>query len=265
MKGQVKTYLPEKQYGFIKGDDGKDYFFHTSEFKQAADRDRDRVCEAAYVSFDQQATPKGYKAKDCRLLDSTSVASYVVPDEFLTSRTSEIRGWEIIERGEWCVYASSEHSPDDAKFEAIRMARHLGANALGELRYYKTTGSEAGTGRGIHHFTIHNFRGRLLSVAKRNSFGSYRRGDLEGLNKVAAACKADRLQATKRSERKRNVIWLCVGVVALLILILNWHGLPSALHPIPSLLLHPFMILVLLIIGVMFGRSTDYDDWLQRE
>jgi cold shock CspA family protein len=33
MKGTIKTYLPEKQYGFIKGDDGKDYFFHESEFR----------------------------------------------------------------------------------------------------------------------------------------------------------------------------------------------------------------------------------------
>ena len=28
MKGTITTYLPEKLYGFIKGDDGKDYFFH---------------------------------------------------------------------------------------------------------------------------------------------------------------------------------------------------------------------------------------------
>ena len=28
MKGTISTYLPEKQYGFIKGEDGKDYFFH---------------------------------------------------------------------------------------------------------------------------------------------------------------------------------------------------------------------------------------------
>ena len=27
MQGEIKTYLPDKHYGFIKGDDSKDYFF----------------------------------------------------------------------------------------------------------------------------------------------------------------------------------------------------------------------------------------------
>lgn len=31
MIGQVKTYDARKKYGFISGDDGKDYFFHESE------------------------------------------------------------------------------------------------------------------------------------------------------------------------------------------------------------------------------------------
>jgi cold shock CspA family protein len=58
MKGTIKSYLPEQRYGFIKGDDGKDYFFHENEF-----RDRSQVaklCEEAFVDFEQQATPKGY-------------------------------------------------------------------------------------------------------------------------------------------------------------------------------------------------------------
>ena len=29
-KGKVKFYNREKKYGFITGDDGKDYFFHIS-------------------------------------------------------------------------------------------------------------------------------------------------------------------------------------------------------------------------------------------
>ena len=29
-KGKVKFYNREKKYGFITGDDGKDYFFHAS-------------------------------------------------------------------------------------------------------------------------------------------------------------------------------------------------------------------------------------------
>jgi cold shock CspA family protein len=30
MTGTIKNFLPQKQFGFILGDDGKDYFFHQS-------------------------------------------------------------------------------------------------------------------------------------------------------------------------------------------------------------------------------------------
>jgi len=61
MQGVVKTFLPEKKYGFIRGDDGKDYFFHTKSFVSA--KDVKNICEASRVKFDQAATPKGYQAK----------------------------------------------------------------------------------------------------------------------------------------------------------------------------------------------------------
>lgn len=67
MRGIVKTYLPEKQYGFIKGDDGKDYFFHYSSFVNK--NDVDKVYEDLYLDFEQKATPRGYSAVKIKLLD----------------------------------------------------------------------------------------------------------------------------------------------------------------------------------------------------
>ncbi len=75
MKGIIKTYLSEKKYGFIKGDDGKDYFFHVNEFRDK--QHISNICEEAFVTFDQQATPKGYKAKNCSLINTADVATYV--------------------------------------------------------------------------------------------------------------------------------------------------------------------------------------------
>ena len=86
MKGTIKTYLPEKKYGFIRGDDDKDYFFHESEFRNKSHIEN--LCEEAFVNFDQQATPKGYKAKNCSLLDSSNVFTYITPDEFITSKSN---------------------------------------------------------------------------------------------------------------------------------------------------------------------------------
>lgn len=198
MQGTIKTYLPEKQYGFIKGDDGKDYFFHESQFKDKTHIGK--LCEEAIVRFDQQATPKGYKAKNCSLVNTSEIQSYVVPDSFVTSRSDGVRGWDIIEHSDWVVLGSSSYSPDSA--------RQIGANALINLEYFKTTGSQAGTGNGTYHYTIHNFRGRAVTLAKRNFNGKYHSEDLLGLNDRAEALKKKLVNKTTVSKRIRNIIWL---------------------------------------------------------
>ena len=43
MIGTVKSYLSDKNYGFIKGEDGKDYFFHDSSLKDK--KDINKLCE----------------------------------------------------------------------------------------------------------------------------------------------------------------------------------------------------------------------------
>jgi cold shock CspA family protein len=86
MKGVIRTFVPENQLGFIKGDDGKDYFFHRRSFK--AQRDKDNICDDALVDFEPVPTPKGYRAQNCSLIDSSDVTTYIVPDEFLTSKES---------------------------------------------------------------------------------------------------------------------------------------------------------------------------------
>ena len=65
MKGIINTWLSEKGYGFIKGDDGKDYYFNRQDFREKSHIAL--LAEALPVEFDQQATPKGYRAKKCKL------------------------------------------------------------------------------------------------------------------------------------------------------------------------------------------------------
>lgn len=245
MKGTIKTYLPEKKYGFIKGDDGKDYFFHENEFRDKSHMGK--LCEEAFVNFEQQATPKGYKAINCSLINPSDVLTFVTPDEFIASRSNDIRGWDVIEHGNWIVHGTSRDSPDSAKKDVIDSATRIGANALINLEYYKTTGSEAGTGKGTYHYTIHNFRGRAVTLAKRNSKGNYRVEELSGLNQRAEALKKKLVEQTKASKKKRNIVWLIMAV-------LSFFALGT----------EPGFIIVLLIVGFILGRSTDYDYWLER-
>ena len=62
MKGKVKWYREEKGYGFITGEDGKDYFVHNS-----AIVDGKILSEGDSVTFETAKTDKGVQAKDVKL------------------------------------------------------------------------------------------------------------------------------------------------------------------------------------------------------
>lgn len=239
MQGTIKTYLPEKKYGFIKGDDGKDYWFHENEFRDASQVGH--ICEEAFVSFDQQATPKGYRARNCRLVSALEVATYVIPDDVISTKTDEAAGWEVIERGEWIVHGTSQDSPDAARRDVVDRARQIGANAVVALDYYKTTGR-----KGNYKFTIHHFRGRAMMIAKRNSTGRYRQDDLHGLNCRAEELKKQLAKRTRRSKIIRNLIWVALVVLAILTIIV------------------PPISMAVLIFGFLLVRAKDHDGWLEK-
>ena len=63
MKGTVKMFNKEKGYGFIRGEDGKDYFFHYSvlvmdDFKTAE--------KGEEVEFDVQESERGLRANNVK-------------------------------------------------------------------------------------------------------------------------------------------------------------------------------------------------------
>lgn len=59
MEGVVKWYNVKKGYGFVKGEDGKDYFVHFSALKPGA-----KLFENTKVDFEATDTEKGLQAKD---------------------------------------------------------------------------------------------------------------------------------------------------------------------------------------------------------
>jgi cold shock CspA family protein len=250
MQGLIKTFVPDKRYGFIRGDDGKDYYFHADSFRDSGQKTG--ICDDAFVEFEPTATPKGYRAQKCLLLNPADVATYAVPDEFLTSRSAAIRGWEVIEWGEWIVHGSSSDSPDEARRKLVGRARSLGANSLIGVEYYKTTDWEPGTGQGIHRFTVHNFRARIMTVARRSATGDYRQEDLFGLNVRAA----DEKRRFAGLIRRRNVAWTVILVLSLLVLYAcrDTEGLGFAI----------LMVGVVVLYRAAGDIAKDYGHWLDR-
>ncbi|MBI4279003.1 MAG: cold-shock protein [Armatimonadetes bacterium] len=62
--GKVKWFNPDKGYGFITGDDGKDYFVHHSEIQVQGFRS---LSEGQTVEFDPERGDKGPKAVRVRI------------------------------------------------------------------------------------------------------------------------------------------------------------------------------------------------------
>lgn len=248
MRGVVKTYLSEKQYGFIKGDDGRDYFFHHSYLKNK--NDIDKLCEGLRLLFEQKATPKGYSAIQIEPVEQNLVIGYEIPNTIYTSKNSDIKGWEVIESSNWIVHGSSRNSPDSAKEDMIHGARLIGANALLNMQYYKTTGSEPGTGRGTHYYTIHNFRGRATNIAKKSPYGNYKLNDLRQINSNAKDLKTSLVNKTISAKNKRMLFWL---IVFLLIVMLWTVKKDFAIIGSVGLVALAFFL----------SHATDYDSWLE--
>jgi len=67
MEGTVKWFSGRKGFGFIQGEDGKDYFVHHTALPQGA-----RINEGDKVSFEPTSTDKGDQAQKVKLLEKSS-------------------------------------------------------------------------------------------------------------------------------------------------------------------------------------------------
>jgi len=58
--GTIKRVISDRGFGFIGGEDGKEYFFHRNELAESLDFDR--LVGGETVSFEVESSPKGPRA-----------------------------------------------------------------------------------------------------------------------------------------------------------------------------------------------------------
>ena len=73
MKGNVKFFNKMKGFGFITGEDGKDYFVHQSDIGEGV-----LLRENDAVSFDPAQSDRGMKAENVRLEEGGEAQETVV-------------------------------------------------------------------------------------------------------------------------------------------------------------------------------------------
>ncbi len=76
MEGTVKWFNERKGFGFIQGEDGKDYFVHHSAIPEDV-----RLNEGDKVSFEPASTDKGDQAQNVVLLGQAEQTEEEKPQE----------------------------------------------------------------------------------------------------------------------------------------------------------------------------------------
>ncbi|HSV31724.1 MAG TPA: cold shock domain-containing protein, partial [Atribacteraceae bacterium] len=64
MQGRIRTWFVDKSYGFVRGQDGGDYFFHVTDLK----RQDKQPLEGQGVSFEVLQTARGLRAANVELV-----------------------------------------------------------------------------------------------------------------------------------------------------------------------------------------------------
>jgi cold shock protein len=71
--GRIKKLVSDRGFGFITGDDGKDYFFHRDSVGSSLDFDR--LSGGEQVSFNVESSPRGPRATGVRPADEAAEAA----------------------------------------------------------------------------------------------------------------------------------------------------------------------------------------------
>ena len=151
MQGTIRSYVAEKRFGFITGDDENSYFFHHDALA-SADKAA-RIRDGILVSFDPIPTPKGLAARKV-VIEGELLRALAPPDRFIVVKAgSELRRGEIIAITQRDCTVTGD-SPDAAREKLISLSQSLGATALLGARYHRGTGSS-----GNYRYTIHNYSG----------------------------------------------------------------------------------------------------------
>lgn len=157
MEGVIRSFVPEKRYGFIEGHDRKSYFFHIEDLNRSAHSTD--VQEGLLVSFDPTPGPKGLRARRLRV-EHAQARMWVPPREFIFSKEDAPRRGTVFFKAPPVEFRSEKgESIDAGKERLIAYAKEIGANAVLNVHYRR---DEASIGN--YTYSVHCYAGCLAVV-----------------------------------------------------------------------------------------------------
>ncbi|WP_247263247.1 MULTISPECIES: DUF3742 family protein [Pseudomonas] len=151
--GVVISFVPIKGYGFIKGEDREQYFFHLDDVEGRAP-----LVTGQNVTFMPTPSAKGSKAK--RVVPGPGPTDiYVEPYDFVWSKAGPPKGMKrvLITGKGW----SESSDLNKARQLLIETARLWGANAVLHVTQSRYTEEEGGSN---YKYTVHRFDAELAVV-----------------------------------------------------------------------------------------------------
>ena len=152
MDGIVVSYLKNKKYGFVQGNDGESYFLHYSSLNNKSDEDL--LIKNAKVSFEQKPTPKGLAAIKVEIYQSLT-AMKMLP--FFMIHTSQPKSGVVVKT----AYTQTKYykNPSEAKYQLKLLTGAVGGNAILDLQLDKKTFQD-----GNYKYTMHSYGGNIALV-----------------------------------------------------------------------------------------------------
>jgi cold shock CspA family protein len=211
INGHIILYHDMRRYGFIQGEDNRRYFFHKNSIKS----NNFEIEVGLYVIFTPGVSPKGYKALDITIREvDPADMRYQVPDKFIRTQASNIKGWKIINALNKVVTVKSKNL-QEARQMLEELAISFHANAVINETYKKTSDTDDGR----YYYSVHNLSGMPVQVARLNHKGDFNLADFvdmaphyEAWEKAQA--EKEWLEREKRAQKMFKIVIFFGAIVA---------------------------------------------------
>jgi cold shock CspA family protein/uncharacterized protein YbjQ (UPF0145 family) len=156
INGRITSYVPEKKYGYINGEDSQYYWFHIDFIKES---DRAKAKPEMHVQFDPTPGPKGLKAKKITFISQRKC--YKNPSD---GTVIVLKIGQNIFKNKEVVFTlgtvkSESRDPDEAIRYLMDQARESGCNGVINLKRETFKGSE-----GNYIFSVHRFVAEIALI-----------------------------------------------------------------------------------------------------
>ena len=167
LKGKLTSYLDVKKFGFIKGEDNEDYFFHFNDLINKGDVVK--LKKGANVKFDPIPTKKGLAAKKVTVSDKIKFKKKLVSGLIKNKNYQPNHGCVEVRK---TITTSFFKNIDDAKNNLESIARKTNANAILNIKYESKTFNS-----GNYRYTQHAYTADLAIVSELEQCGSDGKND----------------------------------------------------------------------------------------